>query len=38
MNNLHIVGYIIVIALMLLIPWLQFKRASSPESYYENLE
>ena len=38
MNKLHIVGYVIVVVSMLLIPWLQFKRASSPESYYENLE
>ena len=38
MNKLHLVGYIIVIITMLLIPWIQFKKASSPESYYENLE
>lgn len=38
MNKLHLVGYIIVIVTMLLIPWIQFKKASSPESYYENLE
>ena len=37
-NKLHLVGYIIVIASMLAIPWIQFKRSSSPESYNENLE
>ena len=37
-NKLHLIGYIIVIASMLAIPWIQFKRASSPESYNENLE
>ena len=38
MKKLHLVGDIIVIITMLLIPWIQFKKASSPESYYENLE
>ena len=37
-NKLHLVGDIIVIASMLAIPWIQFKRSSSPESYNENLE
>ena len=37
-NKFHLIGYVLVIASMLAIPWIQYKRASSPESYNNNFE
>ncbi|MBP9478536.1 MAG: PTS ascorbate transporter subunit IIC [Sebaldella sp.] len=37
-NKLHLIGYVLVIASMLAIPWIQYKRSSSPENYNNNLE
>lgn len=37
-NKLHLIGYILVIATMMTIPWIQYKRSSSPENYNNNLE
>ena len=37
-NKFHLIGYVLVIASMLAIPWIQYKRASTPESYNNNFE
>ena len=37
-NKFHLIGYVLVIASMFAIPWIQYKRASSPESYNNNFE
>lgn len=35
-NKFHLTGYILVILVMLIIPWIQFKKAKSSEYYYNN--
>ncbi len=37
-NKFHLIGYVLVISSMLTIPWIHYKRASSPESYNNNFE
>ena len=38
MSKLHMVGYVLVIVGMLAIPWIQYKKASSPENYNTGVE
>lgn len=37
-TRLHLIGYIFVIVSMLAIPWIQYKKASTPDRYNENFE
>ncbi len=35
-NKFHLVGYVLAIVGMLIIPWIQYAKAKSPEYYFDN--